>query len=235
MISLLSYNIQQGKRIRPIYNWIQSLSHFPDIFCLQEFPVSNIERLHEIVGSKYQSIFVSSIVRRKKVFGQLTLYNSRLLSLIDSRAINLPKGMGESKIFLRNIHRKSLTTKFVTRKNESFTLNNVHLVFAGSNALRLHQLTSIVGSKEDSRHLVVGDYNYTSRLSNKPLFTTMATYGFTSALSGSTHRLLGVPQQLDYVFYRNLERVTAKILALRFSDHLPIMVQFNLDNLERSN
>lgn len=235
MITLLSYNIELGKRIAPIYNWIQSLSRLPDIFCFQEFPVVAIETLHGIIGSKYQSIFVSSIVKRKRVYGQLTLYNSGRFQLKNSRVIHLPRGLGESKIFLRNVHRRSLTTQFTTRKNKTFTLSNVHLVFAGSNALRLHQLKSIVRTEKDNRHLVVGDYNYTSRLSNRPLFKTMATYGFTSALSGPTHRLLGVPQQLDYVFYKNIAAVTAKILAPRFSDHLPIMVQFKLDKRERNN
>ena len=71
MVSVISYNIQKGKKLQKIIAWMQHLEILPDIVCFQEFPGTEIKKFLSSVSKKqvYEYEFGRGFVKGKKNLG----------------------------------------------------------------------------------------------------------------------------------------------------------------------
>ncbi len=81
-VTLLTYNVQTGKRIDRIIDWLNRLPH-TDIICLQEFPKEKIEECMTLLGRiPYAYVFAEGFTYRRKIFGELTLYRKDVIKKV---------------------------------------------------------------------------------------------------------------------------------------------------------
>lgn len=226
MVSLVTYNIQFGKRLAKITNWLGNLPQKPEILCFQEFPSDATPALTRALGKSVDFVFAPSIYRRK-IFGELTVFDRRKFSLRKSASLSLMNAVGEKLLFRGRVKRSSEVTTFDSNYGE-FTVANVHLAFASTNKLRLMQLSQILDviSLKNHPQILVGDLNYTSLLGIRKLVSFMRKNQFSLAGRFSTHRLLFLRQQIDYVFHKQCEILHSEVIRVKYSDHFPTWVRF---------
>lgn len=221
MLTLLSYNIFFGKKVDQVLNWLTTRK-LPDIVCFQEFPMTALSELQKLLDlHNYNCNFTSATVDKNGIYGELTAYNTNKLHLLDSKSVNLGEIRLE-KIVNRHLARKTaLMTVF-----KELTLINIHLGALTTNKKRLSQLQIIMDKLPNNNKpcVVVGDYNYSNLTGLKRLLSFMAKYGFEKAVNKvRTHRLFLMPQQIDYLFYKNLEVKKLEVLNIKLSDHYPLL------------
>lgn len=238
MISLLIYNIEMGRQLPKILQWIESLGQLPEIICFQEFPEVQIESfIKSFDHGNYQHQYAPSFQKRHHTYGQLTLYpvswvnQKQMISLKKSFLIDLGLSTGEKILFRNKGNRSSLITVF-TYKRKSFAIANSHLTLLHVNKKRRMQLQIIMEKLEKNLssslpQIILGDFNYSSLIRQKKLIQFMEKNQFRNAYKLKTHRILFFHHQLDYVFYKNCTVKDAVVTKLRFSDHYP--VQFKLE------
>lgn len=237
MLTLLSYNILFGQKLDKIINWLldfEKNNKLIDIFCFQEFPEKKIayflEKLKKNNHFNYQ--FIPTIHFNNKEFGQLTVFNSQKLELITHKNIPLAGSRLEKhvlKLFKKTTNRNSLLTILESKNNKKqFLLANIHLTCISLNHHRIKQLVKTLKEIAQFKSvLLVGDFNYTSLLPRISLFSLMKKNRFENATKKmKTHRLLFLRQQVDYIFYRNIQPCGVFIKKIKFSDHYPIIAKF---------
>ncbi|MDO8610131.1 MAG: hypothetical protein Q7R95_06260, partial [bacterium] len=127
MLSVLTYNIQYGKKLTSIIQWINYLPKLPDIICFQEFPEKRIKQfIQEIKNKKYKNQFTQSLKKKNNTYGQLTIYDSIKLKVKENKSIELNKSFIERIFSPNTINRKALITSFEYH-DKIFVLINVHL------------------------------------------------------------------------------------------------------------
>lgn len=231
MISLLTYNIEMGRQLPKILQWIELLSQLPEIICFQEFPEMQIESfIKGFTHGNYQYKYAPSFQKTHHMFGQLTLYKKKIISLKKSFLIDLGLSAGEKILFRNKGNRSSLITVF-RYKRKSFVIANSHLTLLHVNKKRRMELQLIIEKLEKNLSsslpkIILGDFNYSSLIRQKKLIQFMEKNQFLNAYKLKTHRILFFHHQLDYVFYKNCTVKDAVVTKLRFSDHYP--VQFKL-------
>lgn len=224
MLSILTYNIRYGRKLHEITEWLSQREAFFDIICFQEFPIDQIDLfLNSVNKESLDYRFSHGFKKKEKIYGQLTLFNKKKITLLEDVVLSLgPSVLERSKI---KGERSSLITRFVYQKKE-FIIANTHLVCFALNNKRIFQLEKIIthftqNIAKNVPVLVVGDFNYSSLIRQKKLLNFMEQHGFTNAYTTSTYKLLFLKYQLDYVFYKNCEIKDVEVLNLRFSDHFP--------------
>jgi endonuclease/exonuclease/phosphatase family metal-dependent hydrolase len=232
MLTLLCYNIYWGKELGKIIGWIKKTKNKPDIVCFQEFPESKLKDFPKLVEELgYSFVFAPAMTKRKRRFGELTAFKKNGLKLLDHKIVELGDSKLDNTIFRYKSHRSSLVTNFAQGKNK-FTVVNLQLAWFGLHKRRLNQLKKTFGKVNKTLpSIVVGDYNYSILLGRKrSLVKFMHEAGYQMAGERTiTHRFLRrIPQQIDYAFYKDLKILEFKVGSVRYSDHFPILVKFDL-------
>lgn len=229
MIRIISYNIEYGKRINEIYDWINSIQSSPDIICFQEFPIDELENLKEVkIFKKPGFAFVSGLKKKGVAHGQLTMFNSEKFNLINSIEIDLGLDHAE-KFYKRFPTRRSALITVFNYKKELISLTNVHLSAAAFNSRRRDQVDKVINYyPTNCASIIAGDFNYTSLVWGNVLIEHMNEFKF--KLAGEkmiTNKYKGIiSQQLDYIFYKEIKHIKTEVFELPYSDHFPIISDF---------
>ena len=232
MISVLAYNIQYGKRLGLIKKWLLKKPIKFDVICLQEFPFSPESHfLNSLEKEGYSYNFAPSFSGHDHHYGELTLYKNDKLELLDHKIVLLGTNLLETR-FRKKGQRTSLLTVF-KHKNKKLVIANSHLVCFALNSRRINQISKIIknvklmGNHARFATVILGDFNYTSRIRQKKLIEFMDKNKLKNAHKTHTHKLFFLKQQLDYVFYNDCLVKNLKVGKARYSDHFPIW--FNID------
>lgn len=235
MLSLLSYNIYLGKKLKAVLDWISTREkkyHTYDLICFQEFPYHNIAPFIESRKIATGYCFAPSIYFKKKTYGQLTVFNQDKLKLIKSTELALGASRIEKKVgqlFRHATKRKSLLTLFEVN-DKQLMVANTHLTSAAFNGHRINQLNEVCREIQNSPHaLIIGDMNYTSALPRFSLTRLIKKYQFEDMTKKlKTHRILFMKHQLDYIFAKAVKVTGVIAEQLPFSDHYPLMAKFEI-------
>lgn len=236
MFRLLSYNIYFGKKLHAILEWLTKVEQKNkafDIICFQEFPYEKIDWFMLSRKSTSDYRFAPSFYLKKKIYGQLTIFNKNSLALRSDTSISLGMSRIEkrvSQLFRRSTKRTSLLTSFETNARKKFTIANTHLSSIALNGHRINQLKKICVATQKVVHaLIVGDLNYTSALPRFALKRLIKKYQFEDATRKlKTHRLLFMKHQLDYIFAKAIQITHVSVRQIPFSDHYPLIAQFEI-------
>lgn len=225
MIELLSYNVQYGKNLPQIHEWIVGFSRKPDIVCFQEFPQDAIKG--KPLGNSYGSEFAAGLVKVGNTYGELTAYNHESVQLLRSKALDLGVSGLERKLFAHSGQRSALLTTMEVNGHE-LMIANIHLLWLAVNSKRRNQLEVVLAAIGDTHcpAIVVGDFNYTDAVAGNGLAQYMKDNGFQQSKGKLvTHRFLGIRHQLDYIFQKNLILLEVRTESVPFSDHTPIIAK----------
>jgi endonuclease/exonuclease/phosphatase family metal-dependent hydrolase len=225
MLRLVTYNILFGRRLHKIIPWIGSLVA-ADIICLQEFPKIRLsEFLHAIPKGTYGHRFTQSFVRKKKTFGELTLFRQKKLRLLRARKLSLRIRPMEKEI--TSMARTCFLTTF-SFGSKKITVANTHLPVLAVNRTRYKQIQLIADHLAACRHatVIAGDFNLHSIKMNKKLIAFMRGFGFHTTLKRlATHRVGIIKHQLDYVFGAHCKILNLEAPRVKFSDHYPVIAE----------
>ncbi|MDO8609165.1 MAG: endonuclease/exonuclease/phosphatase family protein [bacterium] len=232
MLNVLTYNIQFGKKLSQILHWLTTLKPFPDIICLQEFPLdkqNELMKLSNLTGNK--SVCVESMKIKNNSYGQVTIYNSTKLNIVKHTDVNLGNTRLEKILSRQHNGRNAMIARF-TYKNKEFDLINTHLTAIHLNKTRRKQIHVIMNSINSKSEMVstifLGDLNYSSLLRQSRLIDLMKEYGFDNAFSIKTHKLFFLRHQLDYVFYKKCSVLKPEVLKINYSDHYPVKFELKV-------
>ncbi len=238
MISVLAYNIHFGKKIDLIEKWLLKNPAKFDVMCLQEFPFCKDSpfletlKMHGYDFKFAPSSFLTKPRGNKNQYGELTVFNKSRLELLDSATIKLGANFLEKRFRVAG-EKTSLLTVF-KYKNEKLVITNSQLVCYAFNSRRINQIAKIIkkvkalGDHSTFPTVILGDFNYTSRIRQKKLIEFMENNDLINAYKSHTHKYFFVKQQLDYVFYNGCTVKNVRIgKKIKFSDHSP--VTFNID------
>lgn len=232
MISVITYNIQYGRKLEKIALWLKNQEKRYDILCLQEFPHSEIQRfLTTLQPTSYDFKFSRGFMKKQKEYGQLTIFNTKIQCL-QNNIVELGASFFEEKIY-KNIGSRSALFTILQNNKRNILVVNVHLICLALNKKRIAQLRVIMGrvielTKNNTMPvIIVGDFNYSSLLRQKVLLRFMQEYGFKNAYKISTHRIFYRHHQVDYVFYKNCYVEETNVTRLAFSDHYPVEFVLN--------
>lgn len=225
MLSVIGYNIHYGGNIDKLKDWFAARRNVFDIICLQEFPLEEISVfLNQIKAFTFDYSFSPSFLKKKKQYGQLTVFNTKKLQLTGNTILSLgPSLLERSK---KRGERSALITHF-NYKNKHIVVVNTHLVCFALNKRRITQLKRILAyfhtlSQKDAPILLLGDLNYSSLIRQKILLTFMEKHNFINAYKTATFKKLFLRYQLDYLFYKNCKVSDVRVAKLKYSDHYPI-------------
>lgn len=230
MLTVLSYNVEYGKKLDDIYKWIKSLDSKPQIICFQEFPEDEVEKINKNKIFNNQSIFFAKgLSAKEKFYGELTVIDSDKLKLIESKYIDFGPDHLESLFKRKVIKRSAIIIEFKMHDNV-YSLANIHLTPASLHSKRRKQLTKVIEESRVPNSIIVGDFNYSSLLNKKGLITFMDKFGFLLAGENliTNKYKYKIPQQLDYVFYKNVKHLNTEVFDLPYSDHFPVLSQFKV-------
>jgi len=220
VISLLSYNIELGRKMDDIIAWTLNQPRH-DIICFQEFPEENLSKIPDYFLG-YSSEFVASLSRRKKRFGQLTLFDSTKFKLIDKRIVNIGPSIA-AKILYRNKLDRNILLTTLRLEDKVIILANVHLTPITWNKRKIQQVQKIVSLLDDAPTILVGDFNYSSLMNLKRLTLLLESQGFIhDTPKFITYKKFIISHQLDYIFSKGCLVKDVKVEKIRYSDHLPI-------------
>lgn len=223
-IRILTYNVQTGKKIDRIIDWLNRLPD-TDIICLQEFPKDKIEECIYLLGRvPYGYAFAEGFTFRKRMFGQLTLFRKDSVTDVSTETIRFDINRLERSILRTSVPRSCLviTCRFGTKR---ISLANVHIVALASNRVKFAQINALLESMQlkTPRVVLLGDFNISSILGKRKLFTIMKTAGYSAAQKKiSTHRVGVIKHQFDYLFARQCSISDQRALKVRLSDHFPV-------------
>lgn len=230
MLKLITYNIAEGKNLPKIYDWIEKEHRNVDIICFQEFPekeITNIKKYNFL--KNFKSSFSPGLKKRKIQLGQLTLYKNQF-KLIEEYVIDL--GHDDLEVIYKKIptKRSALVTTLEYNKNQ-FIISNVHLSAFSFNLNRRKQLKKVIEAMTSSVPVIMlGDFNYSNLFGRKFFIKYMESLDLTMAgekMITNKYKKI-IKQQLDYVFYNGFKISDIKVHNLSFSDHYPVIVNFEL-------
>jgi len=230
MLTVLSYNVEYGTKIKEIYNWILESKEKPQIICFQEFPEKEVENLKKNKIFKNQNIFFAKGLSKKDdFFGELTIIDSSAVKLTEVKYLDFGPDHIES-IFKRKIIKRSAIIIEFEINGKTIELANVHLTPASLHSKRRKQLVKVIQETSSETAIIVGDFNYSSLLNKKGLISFMEKYDYDLAGENliTNKYKYKIPQQLDYVFYKKLIHNKTEVFDLPYSDHFPVLSQFKI-------
>ncbi len=223
-LKVLTYNIQSGKRIDRIIDWLNRLP-YTDIICLQEFPKDKIDECKLLLSRvPYGYAFAESFTFRKRTFGELTIYRKDRIKNVFSKIVTFGISKMERRILRTTVPRSYLLLE-ATVSRKKFVIVNVHVVALATNAVKYSQVERMKDSvkKIDSPLILLGDFNISSLLGKKKLLHVLKGEGFSMHPKKiATHREGIIRHQFDYVFGRKCSIIEQKAERVKFSDHYPI-------------
>jgi endonuclease/exonuclease/phosphatase (EEP) superfamily protein YafD len=228
MLKLITYNIEEGKNLPKIYAWISKEHNNVDIICFQEFPEKDLNQNNEFLN-KYKRAYAPGLKKRSKQLGQLTLYRKNI-KLVEEFILDL--GQDDLEVLYRKIptKRSALITTFEINKRQ-FIVANIHLSAFSFNLNRRRQLKKIIeGFTTSVSVIMLGDFNYSNLFGRRFFIKYMENMGLSLAgdkMITNKYKKL-IKQQLDYVFYTGFKLSDINVKEQPFSDHYPVIVNFEL-------
>lgn len=225
-LTVLTYNVQAGKRIDKIVDWLNRLPD-TDVLCLQEFPKDKIEECVRLLGRvPYGHMFAEAFTFRKRIFGEFTLYRTDRIKNAKFETVSLGINKIERRILKTTVPRSYLilTGSISGRK---IVVVNVHIVALAVNAVKFKQVMHMIEYLLPLRspQVLLGDFNISSILGKKRLIGLFKKSGYMMHPKKiATHRVGLIRHQFDYVFARNCMIVDQVAERVKFSDHFPIRV-----------
>jgi endonuclease/exonuclease/phosphatase family metal-dependent hydrolase len=231
MITILSYNIQLGKKMPKIINWLHGMVKKPDIVCFQEFPERHIADCIEALSAvPYVYRFAASRRNKDQGFGELTLFRTDRLRIVSSKILSLGSNTLERSVFRNSMPRNCLITVFEHKKYR-FEITNVHLICWALNALRYKQLEMIIAALEKKHmpSIILGDFNISSVFGRKRLVSLMKEHSYsTNEKYIATHKIAFMHQQLDYIFGKDCAIQSIAVERIKLSDHFPLHIELRM-------
>lgn len=229
----------------------------PDIVLLQEIDTST-DTLRRIESLGYKlADYSNGFIKYGKVYGVATFYKADRLRFQNSSVIFLPSGLAETITFILRIFRTRkkertvLKTDFIHKSTGAkISIFNIHLSAHGTNGIRIKQIIKTLQSittNSTQSIILAGDFNYP--IGRKKLEELMTTYEFKEATKtvqytseGKTPHysfiekliakfifsLIHNKLKLDYIFYKNLTWISTKTMNVTFSDHYPVIAEFEI-------
>lgn len=239
MLSAITYNIQKGKKLTNIIEWINHSDELPDIICFQEFPKTELQGFLKATKKRQQFDYRYAVgfARKGVAFGQLTLVKKDKLFIEEEHVVTLGRSVIESRIARDTTERSALVTTIVQGKKR-FLLANVHLVCLSLNRSRIRQTFKVladlrkINPKGNMPTIMLGDFNYSTLTRQKQLIKVMQDNGFINAYKRYTHKLFYLKHQIDYVFYKNCFVAGVDVMRLKYSDHF--CISFTIEFLPKA-
>jgi len=237
--NLITYNVLFNKAYENVKKMFDEEK--ADLLCLQEVDTD------ETNLKKYTSPFFAladysnSFVKFGKIFGLATFYNPKKFEFINSSPIALPQSFHEILLVIwRGINkpRMALKTDFIYKPlNKKISIINLHLsALQATNNVRIKQLKEIFNSVENGHKqsiILAGDFNYP--YGRKRFEALINKYGLKEATNNLFYtleynflNLFHYRAKLDYILYKNIKLLETKRIAIRNSDHFPILSKFDL-------
>lgn len=229
-ITIVSFNTKQGKATKKFFQRLQTFEKAPrpDILCLQEMNVKNVEWLAEAM--QYNYVFYPS---SDQPHGLRDL-GSAILSpwpIQKDFKVSLPYGM-DDKFFKIN---RAATAAHIQIHEHAFLIYSVHLGVMLSPKKREGQIRAIIESipQEIKTCIITGDFNTYAVMHTRTLELLInANFLHATAHVGGTYTywyLLNRKAALDHVFVRGAKVLDAgKIPGKTGSDHLPVWVEVKI-------
>lgn len=208
--------------------WRRNLPKQPGIICYQELPQPQTESVAGSFPPNFRSEYAPGVTVNGMTIGEQTIYDSSKLSLVSSRAVDL--GLHPLEKMIRHSgQRSALLTTFEIEGHE-FMVANIHLAWFTTHGRRRKQLGAVIDAMDPGKPaLIVGDFNYTNKISARGLAKFLEEYDFYPAGERlTTHRFFGIEHQVDYVFQRNCTVLEIRAGNIDLSDHAPIFVTFGV-------
>jgi endonuclease/exonuclease/phosphatase family metal-dependent hydrolase len=230
MLKIITYNIETGKNLEKIYQWIEQYRPNTDIICFQEFPEEELRNITENIFLKnYSHSFSPGLKKNGNQLGQITLFKKEKYKLIEEYIIDI--GHDDLEVFYKKTptKRSVLVTTFEI-DGRQFIVANIHLSAFAFNLKRRKQTKKVIeGLIESVPLILLGDFNYSSLFGSKAFINYMENLGL--VLAGEkmiTNKYKGIlKQQLDYVFYNGFKLNDIKVEELNYSDHFPVNAEFD--------
>jgi len=227
---VLSYNVEYGLNLDEIFQWIKTLNKKPHIICFQEFPEKEISSLEKNkIFKNQETFFTKGLTNKNEFFGELTIIDISVVKVIDVKYIDFGLAHFES-IYKRKILKRSAIISKVGINDKEISVANVHLTPASIHGIRRKQLLKVIENINSENAIILGDFNYSSLLNKGGLIKFMEKYNY--SLSGEkliTNKYkYKIPQQLDYVFYKNLKHLKTEVFDLPHSDHFPVIAELEI-------
>lgn len=235
-VSLLTYNLCFDKALKDLDKVI--MMENPDIITVQEIEtaeevLSKVEKLGYILADYSNSFF-----KHKKIYGIATFYNQKKLIFNQSRSVNLPRSISEILLYILrggNKPRTVLITEFFTKDKKPFTVYNLHITPWGTNAARVKQIKGTFQNLDINKDpiIVAGDFNFPYGRKQFEMLTRKynlkeATDNILFTMQSKFLKIIPVFLKCDYILYQNLQLVETKKINVRFSDHFPIISNFEI-------
>jgi len=235
--SLISYNLRYNKAVNEVKRLIKKYD--PDILCFQEIATDE-PNLKYIKNSKYKiADYSNSFIRRGKIFGVTTFYNSERFTLKKTNSFNLPTNLYQIVSFFlygnRN-PRTVLKSEFICKNNKKITIYNIHLTPIATNQLRIKQINNTfedIDLTSKDAVIIAGDFNYP--YGRMRFEQEIHKYNLKEATSNINYTMekrilnrISVKLKLDYVLYKKLKCLSNRKLLTYKSDHFPILSTFDI-------
>jgi endonuclease/exonuclease/phosphatase family metal-dependent hydrolase len=227
---VLTYNVQAGKRIDRIIDWLNRIPH-TDVICLQEFPQAYIKECITLLGRiPYGYSFAQAFTLRNKVYGELTLYRKDRWDSVRFQSVPLGINRLEKRVLKTTIPRTCLiaTCRY---KQIIIVVCNVHIVALATNRVKYEQVSRIMQTlnKKHTPVIFAGDFNISSLLGKRKLSKLMLESGYTSHTKRiSTHRVGMIKHQFDYIFGNRCVVVKQYVDRVKLSDHFPLFADIEV-------
>lgn len=230
---LLTYNVERGKNLRQIFDWLEYLSPRPDIACFQEFPEPDTKIKHALRNMGLTYGFAPALVKNGILYGQLTAAAPGLKieqEEVVSFGMKTPEWLyGKIKGF--SGQRSALITN-VKSAGRMIQVVNIHQPLIANFNERSGNILQIIDSHLDPHKpaIFTGDFNniHINRTKGaKKLVDYMARFGFDDSGLNQPTFLKPIAHQLDFVFARGRMLVNPRIIDSDLSDHQPIMVEMH--------
>lgn len=229
-MTILSYNVEYGLKLPEILKWIKNLENKPQIICLQEFPEKEIVNLEKNkIFKKQEFFFTKGLSNKNEFFGEITIIDQSIIESLDIKYLDFGLAHFES-VYKRKILKRSAIINEIKINNKKISVANVHLTPFSVHGIRRKQLLKIIENINLDRSIILGDFNYSSLLNRGGLINFMNKYDYSLAgekLITNKYKYK-ISQQLDYVFYKNMKHLKTKVFDLPFSDHFPVISEFEI-------
>ena len=235
--SLITYNLRYNKAINEVGQIIKKYE--PDILCFQEIATDepNLQILQN-TGFKIAD-YSNSFIRRGKIYGVTTFYNTDKFKLINSNSFNLPTNLYQIVSFFLYGNKKPRTVlknEFISKNRKKVIIYNIHLTPIATNQLRIKQINNTFGYLDLTNNnsvIIAGDFNYPygrkrfeQEIGNFKLKEATNNINFT--LERKILKRISVKLKLDYVLYKNLRLLSNEKILNYKSDHFPIISTFSI-------
>jgi len=236
-LKVLSYNLFNSRGIVEMGEIVAK--HAPDIICVQEYNVSQ-EGIDKMSALGYELADYSySFLKYFKIYSIATFYNPKTVKHQDGSSIDLVRGFYElilSIIRIGGDKRTALNNNFVYLSNgKEFKVCTVHLTaMQSTNQIRTKQLEvalNYLNQETKIPSILIGDFNFMYH--RKKLEKLLLQFGYEEATSNLRYTMewilllfFRLRMKPDYVWYRNLRKVSCERLPHRLSDHFPILAEF---------